>query len=187
MRTRREQMASRRRSPSLDYLEGRNLLSVAVSPPPEVARLLHVVPFVAKETLTSRTSTPVSSDTVLVTNTSTGHGTPLGRKFTDTLSVIEPTTPPSGIFVAENGTITFKTANGSSTLTGTFTSPSQFYTDPKTGDEHVAAVDYITITGGTGEFAGATGQITRFLNNDITTGTGYSEDFGFITTASSNT
>jgi hypothetical protein len=179
-------MTSRRRSPSLDHLESRNLLSVAVSPPSEVARLPHVVPFAATETLTSRTTIAVSPEINRVTNTSIGNGSPLGRNFTDSLSVNEPTNP-SGVFPLTDGTITFETADGSSTLTGTLTGTARLYTDPKTGDEHVVAVAHITITSGTGRFAGATGQITRFVNNDITTTTGYSEDFGFISATRPNT
>ncbi len=180
-------MASRRRSPSLDYLESRNLLSAAPSVFAEVASLHHLVPFVATETLTSRTSTPVSPVINRVTHTNIGNGFPLGRNFTDSSSANEPNPVPSGVFPLTDGTVTFGTANGSSTLTGTFTGKARFVTDPVTGDLHAIFTLHITITGGTGRFAGATGEITQLGNSDVTTSTGHVEDFGFISTASSKT
>lgn len=188
MRTRREQMASRRRSPSLDYLESRNLLSGTGSPLSEVARLPHVVPFVATETLTNRTESPPVNGYSTVTNYTTGKGSPLGDFTAVTIVPNEPNPPPFGVpFDVTGGTVTFTTAKGSSTLTGTFTSTAIFYTDPTTRDLHVSFTETIKITGGTGKFAGATGEIEKVGDNDATAGTGSAEDIGFISTARSCT
>ena len=168
MRTRRQQMASRRRLPSLDYLESRNLLSTTG--------------FLATETLVTRTSV-TKGDVSIVTNNTIGSGTPLGSKFRGSLTIDQPNPAPSDVPIAlTGGTFTYTTASGTSTLTGTFTESVIFYTDPTTHDVHHAFVETLTVKGGRGEYAHATGEISRYGKTTSLTNPVTAEDVGYINT-----
>ena len=148
----RNERSRRPRSFPLEPLEGRSLLSTiipALNSPATVESLNHQVPFVGIATGMDTSVTPITGG-VATSFSATGVATHFGR-FTLVANDRDYSTSPTTLMI-EDGVGTLTRTNGDQlalTYHGTGTI---------IGGTLVSDVD-ITITGGTGRFAGATGSL----------------------------
>ncbi len=175
--------ARHRRTPNLESLETRNLLSAGIhGHHAHVARPAGAASLVAiygtdTETTTGRIT---SSDGVTTISANGSGSASLLGSFTESISVQRvPAASGSSGYVYIGGTITYTTPKGQLN-SGAIVGQASLYIDPATGDEHLVSTIYASITGGTGKFAGATGVIVKEINADLVTSNVQAVDYGYI-------
>jgi hypothetical protein len=97
----------------------------------------------------AETATPIDATHLSVIRENTGNATQLGRFTAEEHFVVDLTT------LSATGTEVFTAANGDTVTADTFGQAT-----PIPGTPNLALEEFVTITGGTGRFAGATGSST---------------------------